>query len=45
MGLALHELEEKDRAIQLVKQALEIYEEIESPNAERVRKALKEWGV
>ena len=45
MGLALHGLEEKDRAIELVKGALKIYEAIESPAAERARNVLKEWGV
>jgi hypothetical protein len=45
MGLALYDLDEKDRAIDLVKQALEIYEAIESPYAEKVRNTLKEWGA
>jgi hypothetical protein len=45
MGSALYALEEKDRAIHLVKQALGIYEAIESPAAERARKKLKEWGA
>ncbi len=45
MGLALYDLKEKDRAIHLVKQALEIYEAIESPHAEKARKKLKEWGT
>jgi len=34
MGLSLYRLEEKDRAIEFVKRALDIYEAIESPNAE-----------
>jgi hypothetical protein len=41
----LYDLEEKDRAIELVKGALEIYEAIESPYAERARKKLTEWGA
>ena len=45
MGLALRKLEEKERAIQLVSQALEVYKAIESPNTEKARKKLKEWGV
>jgi hypothetical protein len=45
MGLALYELEEKDRAIHLVKDGLEIYEAIESPDTKDARKKLKEWGV
>jgi Tfp pilus assembly protein PilF len=45
MGLAFYRLEERDQAIDLVKQALEIYETIESPNAEQARIKLKEWGA
>ena len=45
MGLALYGLEEKDQAFDLVKQALEIYEAIESPTAEKARMKLKEWGA
>jgi hypothetical protein len=45
MGLALYNLEEKDQAIHLVKQALEIYEAIASPRAEGARKKLKQWGA
>ncbi len=45
MGLALYDLKEKDRAIDLVKQASAIFEAIESPNAERARKVLQEWGA
>jgi hypothetical protein len=45
MGLARYDLEEKDRAIGLMKQVLQIYEDIESPAAEEVRNKLKEWGA
>jgi len=45
MGLALYSLEEKDRAIDLTKRAFIIFEAIESPNADKARNALKEWGV
>ena len=45
IGLALYKLEEKERAIDPVKRALEIYEEIESPYAERARNKLKEWDA
>jgi len=45
IALALYSLEEKDRAIGLVKQALEIFEAIESLYAKLARKKLKEWGA
>ncbi len=38
-------LEEKEAAVQLVRQALAIFEAIESPYAERARNTLKEWGA
>ena len=45
MGLAFYSLEETDRAIDLVKGALEIYEAIEAPTAEKTRNLLKKWGA
>jgi len=42
--LALHDLNEKDKAIALAKQALLIYQAIESPKVELARDALKQWG-
>jgi hypothetical protein len=45
LGLAYYNLEEKDNAVNLVKQALEIYRTIESPNVKRAQKTLREWGV
>ncbi|HMD82664.1 MAG TPA: hypothetical protein VKE92_15215 [Anaerolineales bacterium] len=42
MGLALEGLEEKDRALESVRQALQIYDAIESPVAERARNKLRE---
>ena len=38
-------LGEKDRAIELMEQALKVYEAIESPTAEKARRKLKEWGA
>jgi hypothetical protein len=45
MGVVLYDLEEKDRAIDLVRSALEIYEALEAPNAQKARNALEEWGA
>ena len=45
MGIALYQLGEKKKGIALVKQALAIFKEIGSPNIERARRNLKEWGV
>jgi hypothetical protein len=43
MSLALDKLSERARAVECAQAALKIYEEIESPYAERVRKRLAEW--
>ena len=45
MSLALDKLGERARAIVQAKAALEIYEQIESPYADRVRRKLEEWGT
>jgi tetratricopeptide (TPR) repeat protein len=45
LGLALHTLEEKDRAVGLMQRALAIYEAIESPSAKDARDTSKEWGA
>ena len=45
LGIALYGLGEKERGIELMKQALVIYEAIESPYAEWARRKLKKWGV
>jgi tetratricopeptide (TPR) repeat protein len=43
MSLALYETGKKEQSIGNAKSALQIYEQIESPNAEAVRQRLKEW--
>jgi hypothetical protein len=43
MSLSLSRLGQKQNAVDLARSALAIYEQIESPNAETVRKALAEW--
>jgi hypothetical protein len=45
MGDALCKLGEQERGIAMLRQALQIFIEIESPNAEWVRDKLREWGV
>ncbi len=45
MSLSLHTLDQQEKAIPLAKSALEIFEQIESPHAETVRKKLAEWGA
>jgi tetratricopeptide (TPR) repeat protein len=42
-SLALEQLGERKEAIERARAALQIYEEIESPGAEKVRKQLEEW--
>jgi tetratricopeptide (TPR) repeat protein len=44
MSLSLQALGQQEKAIPLAKSALAIYEQIESPNAEIVRRALAEWS-
>jgi hypothetical protein len=44
MSLSLHALGQNEKAASLAKSALAIFEEIESPTAETVRKKLAEWG-
>jgi hypothetical protein len=44
MSLSLRALGQNEEAISLAKSALAIFEEIESPHAETVRKALAEWS-
>jgi hypothetical protein len=39
----LDKLAQRDKAIDLAKSALAIFEQIESPDAEIVRKALAQW--
>ncbi len=43
MSLAFLQLGERARAIPLAEQALKIFEQIESPNAESVRTQLAQW--
>ena len=43
MSLALDSLGKRSEAVKLAKDALQIYEQIESPVAERVRRKLAEW--
>ena len=43
MSLALDKLGERAKAIENAEAALKIYDQIESPNAERVRKQLEGW--
>jgi hypothetical protein len=43
MSLSLDELGHQERAISLAKSALAIFEQMESPHAETVRKALAAW--
>jgi tetratricopeptide (TPR) repeat protein len=43
MSLLLNKLGQREKAIDLAKLALEIYEQIESPYAERARKLLAQW--
>ncbi len=43
MSLAYDQLGERDRAIPLAEAALQIYEQIEDPNAEKVRRKLAQW--
>jgi hypothetical protein len=43
MSLALDQLGERQRAIPLAETALDIYEQIEDPNAETARRRLAEW--
>lgn len=45
LGIALYGLGENEKGIGLVKQALTIFDSIESPNADWARNKLKEWGV
>jgi hypothetical protein len=44
MSLSLHALGQNEKAVSLARSALAIFEEIESPSAETVRKTLAEWG-
>ena len=43
MSLALDELEDKKKAIDCAKAARLIYEQIESPHAEKARQLLAKW--
>ena len=43
MSLAFDKLCERDEAIDRIKSALDIFEQIESPRAEKVRLKLAEW--
>ncbi len=42
-SLALDGLDKREEAVKLAKEALAIYEQIESPYAERVRRQLAKW--
>jgi tetratricopeptide (TPR) repeat protein len=42
-SLALDQLGEREKAIEYARAALQIYEQIESPDTEKVRKQLEEW--
>ena len=44
MSLELDKLGERAKAIEHARGALAIYEQIEDPNAVKVRRRLKEWG-
>ncbi len=44
MSLSLHALGQNEKAVSLARSALAIYEQIESPYAETIRKKLAEWG-
>jgi hypothetical protein len=43
VSLSLDKLGQRAKAIDCAKSALKIYEQIESPTAERVRQQLAEW--
>jgi len=43
-SLTLHQLGEHSEAIEKAEDALQIFEQMESPNAERVKQKLAEWG-
>ena len=45
MSLSLYALSRQEKAISLARSALAIFEQIESPHAETVRKQLAEWGA
>ena len=45
MSLALDKIGERARAVECAQAALKVYEEIESPYVERVRKRLAEWDA
>ena len=44
MSLSLYALGQNEEAISLAKSALAIFEQIESPSADAVRKKLAEWS-
>ncbi|MGC9515940.1 tetratricopeptide repeat protein, partial [Methanocrinis sp.] len=44
MGLSLRALGQNEKAVSFARSALAIFEEIESPSAETVRKTLAEWS-
>lgn len=44
MGLALNKINEREKAIECVKSALNIFKKIESPQIEKARRMLAEWG-
>ena len=44
-ALALHKLDRRDEAISDAQVALQIFEQIEDPNADKVRRALADWGA
>ena len=43
MSLSLDRLGQREKAVDLARSALEIYEQMESPHAEIVRKTLAGW--
>jgi len=44
MSLTLNKIGEREKAIDRAQSALNIFEKIESPQAEKVRRKLAEWG-
>ena len=44
-AVALDKLGRRDEAIADARAALQIYEQIEDPNADQVRQALADWGA
>ncbi len=43
MSRSIDMLDQRAKAIELAKSALEIFKQVESPNAEQVRQLIEEW--